>query len=187
MFKKILFFILANLFIFSFVFIGKDVVLQLWSDYTFSRVEKSIQKNYKERKADIEELIAYAESLSNEGTTQYMMGEKLSFAFSLYRSEFLYSSSSEKYEIKPASNVTKDKQEKLTNLLRRANCDAILIEEDGDVRVVYDGTLMLFHYEYLFLKQENSPVSEYYLQLDKGVYCGFYDANLFCGLWFFNK
>ena len=185
--KKIIFFILANIVIISFAVIGKDVAAQFWSDYTLIRVEKSIQKNYHKRKVEIEELVAYVEPLFDKDSKQYIGVAVFPFTFSFDKSDFFSSNVYDEPQLIPATIFDENQQQELKHLLRKANCDGIIVEEDGDIRIIYDGTMNLYHYEYLFLKNKNGLIPEHYLQLDKDVYCGLYDIGIICGLWFFSK
>lgn len=185
--KKIIIFILANVVIIPLLVFGKGVFDVYWSDYTYARVQKSIQKNYHQRKGDIEELVAYVELLFDKNSKQYIGVVVFPFNFSFQKSDFIPYIAYEQPHLIPTPNFKNAQQQELKHLLRKANCEGVIVEEDGDIRIVYDGTMNLFHYEYLFLKNRNEVAPEYYLQLDKDVYCGLYDIGIICGLWFFSK
>ncbi|MEZ4887704.1 MAG: hypothetical protein R3E32_23420 [Chitinophagales bacterium] len=75
-------------------------------------------------------------------------------------------------------SLTKEKLKYLKMLLEKTDCESIIIENDGDVRLVYDGFLMW--YEYLIPKNE-SEIPEGYQKIDKNIYFGLFDSGLYCG------
>lgn len=181
---KILLYGIAIVALISALVILKDPFDQLRFDWSHEHIERKIVKNYYAHTEEFNKLLEFVTQLPDSSTTYSIRKEKFAFAYSLQKSVFPFFQEELKWVARPNTPTTQ--LDTLTFLLNAIDCEGILIETNGDIRLLYAGYFMLYHYEYFYTKYRSQEVDDE-RRLDDDLSFRIYDANIFCGLHILEK